>query len=179
MRGGRLKIVNESRYPTPVVERLVRFGLDDLDVTGRKVLVLVQNNRTHAFRGWASRRSTTDSQHATRLARKFRCDYVIRVLLGKPSQFPIRTFKRNGYTHDYQSWQEVLVGVTAHEAQHVQHYYDGAYRGERVEARCAANEMHKLRRFRALDVRQRTLLLSGGCGEEEDDPARVAVGAAG
>jgi hypothetical protein len=177
--GGRLKIINESRYDTAEVEELVRFGLSEIDLKGTKLLALVQNNRKHEYRGWAFEGWSDWHEHASRLAKKFKCDYVIIVLVGRPEQFPARVFKRNGIEHDYKTWQEAMVGISAHEGLHVQHYYDGVYPhweksgtrkvklgygkhgtpkiairrvrvgSERIEPKCAAWERYMLLKYRA------------------------------
>lgn len=169
MKGGRLKIVNESRYPTDEVEALVRFALSDLDVKGKKLLAYVGDNRTRQFRGWGGRGDPNRRPHVWDIKRKFGAHYVAEVRIGRPGGFPITPFRRNGVLYDYMDWREALVGVMAHEATHVQHRHDGAYNerngvrkrrrrsgttsyrigADRVEHKCAAVERAMLERFRA------------------------------
>lgn len=173
MKAGRLKIVNQSRYDDAEVDALVRFALQEINLKGSKLLVAVQNNRRREYRGWAERPWRT-SEDVRPLAQKAKASFVNRILLGHGAQFPIREFKRHGITIDYATWQEALVGVAAHEGQHSQHDYDGAYTertgvrnvkwwngrryviaeqryrliDESVELKCRAFEAHMLRRYR-------------------------------
>lgn len=159
MIAGRLKIINESRYPTEEVEPLVRFGLQEIDLKGEKLLVVVSDTRKCAFRGWANRARLFDgSEHVYKLGRRFKADYINHLLLGSPEQFPIRPFERNGTKHDFQTWQEALVALAAHEGMHAQHYYDSAYEKpegrrrvgvERIEPKCEAFEAYMLRQYRS------------------------------
>lgn len=172
MKGGRLKIINESRYPTAEVEELVRFGLSDIDVKGRKLLALVTDSPRGSFSGHGGQRSINFGQRVLDLARRHKATYIAHVKLGPPHQFPIREFDRNGQHYDYRTWQEALVGVMAHEGAHCQYAFDGHHnmygsgeryyrrgslagrrisfrRGaERIEPRCAAKEIWMLHRYR-------------------------------
>jgi len=169
MKGGRLKIVNESRYPTDEVAALVRYALADIDVKGAKLIAVVQNNRRREYRGWGGKVTYETNDHVRALARQHNARYYAQVLLGKPGQFPTRPFTRNGITIGFADWQEALVGVMAHEGMHAQHAYDGAYASRngtrrwmgskrpmqryrvganRVEHKCRAVEYHVLERFR-------------------------------
>jgi hypothetical protein len=208
MKGGRLKIVNESRYPDEEVERLVRFGLDQIDVTGAKLLALVRDHPSGDYRGWGGDADDFYDQPTVHAhARKHRAAYVAVMRVGPPERFPIKPFRRNGNLFDYRTWQETLVGITAHEGMHVQHAYDGAYRtrsgtrrptrwssgarvrvgAERVEPKCEAFELGTLRRYRsrlrrtpAADVREAGVVLTAvqPGGEVHRAPLTLSTAAA-
>lgn len=193
MQGGRLRIVNDSRYPDEEVMSLVRFGLEEIDVKGHGLLAIVKNTKRPPR--WSARAHEADPArripaysgtaydlyegipvaHAERMTRRERFLVVVRV--GPPERFPIKPYRRNGSLHDYRSWEEALVGITAHEGRHIQHYYDGSYehasgwrrpatveiggkkvpyrRGglvrvghERIEPKCDAFEIGTLARYR-------------------------------
>lgn len=170
MIGGRLKIVNESAYPTAEVETLVRFGLEEIDVRGSKLLAYVRDLSRREYRGYGGERGAfrDDYPEVYRLARTHGCSFVALMMVGAPTKFPIVPFRRNGNVFDYRSWDEALVGITAHEGKHVQHAYDGSYQtksgtrratrwsrgtsvrvgAERVEPKCEAFELGTLRRYR-------------------------------
>lgn len=134
MRGGRLTIRNEGRYPTAEVERLVRFGLQEIELTGAGIVAVVKDTR-RTLGDWP-----TYSGTAYRLSGGIPCglydrhmkgrrvEHLIVMRLGPPECFPIRPFVRNGRSFDYATWQEALVGITAHEGKHAQHHHDGSYR---------------------------------------------------
>jgi hypothetical protein len=161
VKGGRLKIVNESRYADGEVEALVRFGLQDIDLKGEKLLAVVSNTRTREYRGWAGTRvmfwrSDSTAGRVAALVRRHKPGFIIHMMVGPPTKFPIRPYRRNGFVHDYRTWQEALVGITAHEGMHVQHFYDSAYGhngrrrtgSRRIEPKCEAFEQFMLRRYR-------------------------------
>jgi hypothetical protein len=171
VKGGRLKIINESRYPTAEVEELVRFALSEIDVKGSKLLAFVTDGKA-SYSGHGGERSRRFGDRVFDLARKHKARYIAHVRLGPKHKFPIREFKRFGYFFDYETWQEALVGVMAHEGAHCQYAYDGHHnmygsgvryisrgpsagrtqffrRGdERIEPKCAAKEIGMLRRYR-------------------------------
>lgn len=187
VKGGRLRVVNEGRYPTEEVERLVRFGLQDLDVKGDTIVAVVQDTKRSnrwpgGYKPYAGMACGFVGGVAVALADRYlpgpRDYHLIFMRLGPPECFPIEPFERNGSTFDYATWQEALVGITAHEGRHVQHFYDGAYRSrsgrrapatftaadgrrvpirrggkvrvgvERIEPKCEAHELLILGRFR-------------------------------
>jgi hypothetical protein len=188
VRGGRLRIVNESRYPDHEVEWLVRYGLREIEVKGSGLVALVTNTKRSRRRGgdapaysghaWSLGDDGIPVALYERHMKRTKARYLIVMRLGPPESFPIEPYGRNGHLHDYKTWEEALVGITAHEGMHVQHYYDGAYRsasgrrkpatftdqrgrkiiwrhggkvrvgGERIEPKCEAFEQYMLRQFR-------------------------------
>jgi hypothetical protein len=158
VKGGRLKVVNESRYPDAEVEALVRFGLDEIDVTGTRLVAVVTNTRRSNC--WPSgavplsgeatylRHGGLSDDLRSRYLIGRRDSYLIVVRVGPPDAFPTE-HKRDGVFREWRTWQEAVVGVTAHEGMHVQHMYDLAYMGRRgVEAKCDAFGMYVVRRYR-------------------------------
>ena len=171
---GRVRIINESRYADEEVNALVRFGLQELEIPRKGLLVVVTNTK-HSYRqvpysGTAYNRRSADKRMTKNES------YHIAVRIGPPSAFPIREFRRNGVLYDYKTWQETIVGVAAHEARHIQDYFEGrghdrtwieaetgwrAQRGsgqwrrvgdQRIEPRCAAFEVYMLRKFREQQI---------------------------
>lgn len=144
MKSGRLKITNDSRYPDDEVERLVEIGLQDLDVPRSVVHVLVKDTQRSSRRrsGWIPYSGV--AKYPLQVGQ-----YHVIIRIGPPECFPIKPFRRDGWVHDYRTWDETLLGVTAHEGRHVQHYYDGAYAWDRgVEAKATAAEAGALNRYR-------------------------------
>lgn len=186
MKGGRLRIFNESRYPDDEVRALVEFGLSEISLTRSGIVAVVKNSATsrrreHGARDysgthWSYRIQGIPSgmydAYFPRDNRSYK--HLIVMRLGPPECFPIKPFTRNGFLHDYQTWQEALVGITAHEGKHAEHAHEGAYQRksgyrrasvawdgiesratrvrvgtERIEPKCAAWEDFMLRKFRA------------------------------
>ena len=133
---GRLKIFNESSYPDDEVNALVRFGLDEIEVTGAGLVAVVRNSRATRRRGgkpvdYAGTAYTLMDGIPTTLYKRYmrgkRDIYLITLRIGPPDLFPIKPFKRNGTLHEVDTWQEALVAITAHEGLHIQHAHDGDY----------------------------------------------------
>lgn len=139
MKGGRLKIVNESSYPNDEVETLVRFGLSEIDLTGQRIVALVKNTRPSkrrlkgqaAYSGLAYSLSNgiPRTLYNRYCGERTHTHHLIIIRVGAPECFPAEAFwRRNGVVTDsYRSWQEALVGVTAHEGKHAEHDHDDAY----------------------------------------------------
>lgn len=178
MKGGRLRIVNESRYSTAEVEQLVKFGLAEIDVKGYGLVAVVQDTRPtkrreHGARDFSGTAWSLYGGVPVKMADKYltgkRDWYLLFMRLGPPRCFPIEPFTRNGHLHEFATWQEALVAITAHEGMHAQHYHDRAYRfksgvrrfqgspnpiqrfrvgSERIEPKCEAFENYMLRLYR-------------------------------
>jgi hypothetical protein len=161
MKGGRLRVLNETSYPDDEVKALVEFGLREIDVRRTGLLALVKHARReysgtfYDYMGngiplWAYKRMTRNER------------FLIVLRIGPPEGFPITPFRRNGIIHDARSWQEALVGIAAHEGLHAEHAYDRAYRErarlasgrrrrigmQRVEPKCEAFEARMIHRYR-------------------------------
>lgn len=130
MKSGRLRILNDSAYPDDEVQALVRYGLQDVELKGAGLLVIVKDCRRE-YSGHAAWGSWIPDRARERMTRSER--FLIICRIGPENVFPIYAFTRNGIRRDYESWDEALVGISAHEGMHVQHGYDGAY-GERVKS---------------------------------------------
>lgn len=137
MKGGRLRIINESSYPTEEVEPLVQFGLDEIDVKGYRIVVVVQDTRMtkrreHERRDYSGTAWSLHGGIPVTMCDKYlkspRDWFLLFVRIGPGACFPIEPYTRNGVTHDYESWQEAMVGITAHEGMHAQHSHDRSYR---------------------------------------------------
>jgi hypothetical protein len=144
MKGGRLKIVNDSRYDTAEVEALVRFGLDEIELTGERIVAAVKNTQgskrreagAPAYSGtaYSLRGGIPSSLYDRYCGRRTTTHHLIVMRLGPPEAFPVGgdDFRRyagvdKGWFHD---WREGLVAITAHEGMHAQHVHDGAYRAK-------------------------------------------------
>lgn len=134
MKGGRLKIVNASRYPTEEVERLVRFGLDEIDLKGHRIVAVVKNTKATrgsdaAFSGQAWSYTFPATLYDRYCGRRTCTHHLILVRLGQPQRFPASAFRRYaGVPKDcFIDWREALACVTAHEGMHAQHAYDNGY----------------------------------------------------
>ncbi len=114
---------NTSRYPDAEVRRLVEFALRNLDHRG--VAVHVKNcGGTFAGRAY----SEVPYQSPLIHRRKRRVRYLMTVRIGAPEKFPLTT-AYEGRTKlgrfplmEYRDWREALVGVTAHEGQHIKQF---------------------------------------------------------
>lgn len=138
MKGGRLKIVNESSYPTDEVEALVSFGLDEIRLTGDGLVAVVKNTKRsqRRRRGQAAYSGTACSLkwgmpaalHKRYIGRS-KAQHLIIMRIGDANCFPIDAFRHYpGVRKDvFLDWREALVCITAHEGMHVQHAYDGVY----------------------------------------------------
>lgn len=207
MKGGRLRIINESRYPDEEVRALVRFGLQEIDVTGEGLVAVVKDMRRSrtgqtlsgtAYSLYWSIPSTLYDKYLTGR----RDVHLIVMRITSPEQFPIKPYRSLGQTLDYRSWQEALVGITAHEGCHIQHAHDGSYTertlverrhpihgtirvkrrigDQRIEPRCEAFEAGMLRRFREVASGDglpaagdpATVRLANGDGEEDGARAK-------
>lgn len=164
MKGGRLRIVNESRYPDEEVRRLVEFGMSEIDLRGTGVTVLVKNTKRRKKR--RDRRGVVH-QHGyvsfggefhdfrrgipvgltKKMARKD--SYLCVVRVGPPENFPhAKSFR--WHDEGFRSWQEALVGITAHEGLHAQHEYDGGY-----QERATVKRTYKLGRGKTQTVEEK------------------------
>lgn len=149
---GRLKIINESMHPDDEVDALVRFGCDELEVTGSGLVALVRNTR----RTWQRHGEAVDYAGTAyslidggvpetlydRYMTGKRDIHLITLRIGPPESFPITPFTRNGIPHDAATWQEALVAITAHEALHIQHIHDGAYQRRSGQRKIKPRRLH-------------------------------------
>src|SRR5215471_14635649 len=112
---------NTSRYPKEEVRRLIAFALRNID--HREVAVHVKNRR-NAVSGRAYR--TIPWLSPFRRNPKLR--YLITVSIGAASTFPftaryVRRKSDKGWPLvEHRDWREGLVGVAAHEAQHIKQF---------------------------------------------------------
>jgi hypothetical protein len=168
VKGGRLKIVNVSRYPDEEVEVLVRFGLEEIDLTGERIVAVVKNtargpyNRAIPYTGTAYSYfggGIPSSLYDRYAGWRTKTHHLIVMRIGPPEAFPTRSFRRYAGVEkgEMRDWREALVAITAHEGKHAEHVHDGAYfkRGgkrrtgtQRIEPKCEAFEAGTLRRFR-------------------------------
>lgn len=141
MKGGRLRIVNESSYDTGEVEALVHFGLSEIDLTGDGIVAVVKNTRATKRRGGAPSYSGSaysldggipTSMYDRYCGKRTYTRHLIVMRLGPPEKFPESAFRKYaGVGKDtFWDWQEALVAITAHEGMHAQHAHDGAYRAK-------------------------------------------------
>jgi hypothetical protein len=138
MKGGRLKIVNESSYPDDEVEALVRYGLSEIDLTGDGLVAVVKHTKRSRRRsvGRAAYSGTAYSLAwgiPTTLYERYigrrKARHLIIMRVGTPDCFPVSAFRHYaGVKKDeFRTWQEALVCITAHEGMHIQHAHDGVY----------------------------------------------------
>ena len=208
MKGGRLRIINQGRYPEEEVRALVGFGLDRIDLKGEGLLVIVKDTRrmrrrtpTYSGQAWSGRYNMPDGLKKLTTRREH---FLVVVRIGPPEVFPIKPYTRNGILHDYRTWQEALVGITAHEGMHVQHGYDFAYErksgyrrpatfefdgkrvpfrqggrvrvgNERIEPKCEAFERGMLERFRKVSNTMCATLSVCGTDQQEVVNAEVPM----
>lgn len=139
MKGGRLKIVNESSYDDGEVEALVRFGLSEIDLTGDRIVAVVKptgsrpgGRQPHAISGHAYSLvgGIPSSMYDRYCGRRTITDYLVVLRLGPPEVFPARSWRHYAGVpiREYRDWREGLVAIAAHEGMHSQHSHDGAYR---------------------------------------------------
>jgi hypothetical protein len=122
-----MNITNTSKHPTPAVTTLVRFAARHVDGDKFK----------------ASRDMTVRITHCSRSFRG-RCFGVRRILVrvGEAKSFPVEmdgTYCGNGVVHSFETWQEALVGVTAHELMHT----DQNLRGDARKRQYRENECER------------------------------------
>lgn len=132
---------NTSKYPDDEVRSLVTFALRNID--HRKVAVHVKN-LSHGFaRGRAYQSIPYMSPLARRKHRRMR--YLITIGIGAEKYYPY-TGRYRGHDNDpnwplveHRDWREGLVGVAAHEAQHIKQFQCkmpiSELEAERVEAK--------------------------------------------
>lgn len=153
MKGGRLKIVNESRYPTEEVEALVRFGLQEIDLTGERCVVAVKNTRptrrrngaTPAFSGLAQSLDgggIISSMYDRYCGRRSHTHHLLLVRVGTEDVFPVEVSRRYPGVGEiaFRDWREAVVALAAHEGMHAQHTYDRAYRSRSGKRKAAMIE---------------------------------------
>ena len=110
---------NTSSFLTAEVRQLVTFALRNMDT--RKLAVHVKNSR-NAYGGRAYKRVPYMSKSYGKAKE------LITVRIGKPDKFPTTNKLRDrdyGYGGKgspiitYGTWQEAMIGVTAHEGHHI------------------------------------------------------------
>lgn len=176
MKGGRLRIVNESSYPGDEVRGLVQYGMQEIDLRGTGITVLVKNTKRRKTRGLVEGKPVAFSG-------EYQCyrgginlgfvkymapkdDHFVVIRVGPPECFPSGKAFR-WHNEIFLTWQEAVVAVAAHEGMHAQHEYDDAYVEksglrkvsdshviktrvgvERIEPKAEAFERHMLLRYR-------------------------------
>jgi hypothetical protein len=162
MKGGRLKVVNESSYDGGEVEALVRFGLSEIDLTGDRIVALVKHTRAtrrqpipYAISGVAYSLvvGIPSDMYDRYCGRRTMTDHLIVLRLGLPESFPETSWRTYAGVpqREYRTWREGLVAITAHEGLHAQHSHDGAYRqksGQRKPAMIDGQTIRRGGRFR-------------------------------
>jgi len=132
---------NTSQYPNDEVRKLVDFarhGFND-----KRVCINVKNCKTRRYGGTAYW-CIPHISNAPKSAR-----YLITVRVGKPKDFPCTNFGSYRYKtvteFKFNSWQECLVAVLAHELTHIRQY---RCQKPRSEVECMKNEHKKLLAYR-------------------------------
>lgn len=142
-----MKLVNETDYPTEEVRRLIRYATKGLDgLKGRKVTVRSGKKHGHGLAVWG--------RYTIRDGRR----YVNGIYIWVP---PISTFPQKGWkrhrsgplNHDWQTWQECLVALAAHEGRHFDlnahgYEYNAGSTSQAIEMNCEAYEHSVLQAYR-------------------------------
>lgn len=140
MDANRLTVHNESHLNGELVERLVRFAIDPLDVNRSRIAVLVKDGGHRSY--WRTRiydRRYVDSPKALRAILPPRTRFVFVVRVGHPTMFPSK---------DLADWREAVVAAVAYTARLAQDSYDNQRASRR---RCRAWQAWMLSRLRAVD----------------------------
>lgn len=156
-----MRIRNLSSYPTEMVEELIEFGCKGIKLSN--VLIIVMDGR-RAYKGKA--RSGAPSQYNPGSAKN-----LIRLWLGKPSQFPTDNMRHKVYWRSVdgnpnvlkkevllvpyggvtsppiymENWMEALVAISAHEAKHIYQFRHGKCLSEVKAERHAAKRLEAYR----------------------------------
>lgn len=136
-------IRNTSRYPTETVRELVKFATAGVDM--RRVCVNVKNRWKAAYAGWAYDHVPSISNAPPS------SEYLVTLGIGPEEKFPMPEHKRHRGAgtsfpvRRFDTWQEALVFLAAHEAIHIEQYRE---RLPRSEVQCDAFADHALRRWR-------------------------------
>lgn len=130
MKGGRLKIVNESSYPTDEVEALVRYGLSEIDLTGHRIVAVVKHTKgrgRYSGTAWSLTSGIPSRLYDRYCGQRTHTHHLIVMRIGAPSCFPTNASITERPEETFASWQEALIAITAHEGKHAEHDHDGAY----------------------------------------------------
>lgn len=168
MKGGRLRVINETSYPDDEVRALVQYGMQEIDLRGTGITVLVKNTKRRKTRGLVEGKPVAFSGEyqcyrrginlafVKYMAEKDKHLAIIRV--GPPECFPsAEAFC--WYDESFLTWQEAVVGVTAHEGMHAQHEHDNAYversgrRRVKIESRTLPGGERTVERYRIIETR--------------------------
>ncbi len=133
---------NTSRYPTDDVRSLVEFATSDIDM--HLVCVNVKNSRSRAYAGSAYLGVPEISNAPAET------EYLITIRLGPPEMFPIvPERKKRSPAIELSCWEEGLVVVAAHEANHIDQYRRGLPCSEVACERFDARVLGRYRTMRA------------------------------
>lgn len=134
---------NTSRYRTDDVLSLVQFAASEIDM--HLVCVNVKNSRSRAYAGSAYLGVPEISNAPPET------EYLITIRLGAPEMFPVvPERKKRSPAIELSCWQEGLVVVAAHEANHIDQYRRGL---PRSEVACERFDARMLSRYREMVVR--------------------------
>jgi hypothetical protein len=140
---------NTSRYPTDDVLSLVEFATAEIDMN--RVCVNVKNSRTRAYSGSAYL-GVPEISNAPPGS-----EYLVTIRLGPPEMFPLVPERRKRAPRiQISCWEEALVTVAAHEANHIDQYRRDL---PRSEVACERFDAGVLAHYRA--VRAPTALRTG------------------
>lgn len=136
---GRFAIRNKSQFPDAEVRELVKFAMGEVDT--RSVCVNVKRMRGSGWRGWAYE-GVPEISNAPRGA-----EYLITLAVGDKNDYPMkRPARRRGEPHvEFETWQEIMVFLAAHEAKHIEQYRENL---PRSEVRCNVFATSVLDRYR-------------------------------
>jgi len=158
-----MRIRNLSSYPTEMVEELIDFGCKGIKLSN--VLIIVMDGR-HAYQGKAHGGAPSKFNPGS-------AKNVIRLWLGKPSQFPIDNLRTKTYWRPVngnpnvlkkeqllvpyggvtsqpiylENWMEALVSISAHEAKHIYQFRHGKRLSEVKAERHAAKRLEAYRQL--------------------------------
>lgn len=161
MKGGRLKVVNETGYDDGEVEALVRFGLSEIDLTGQRIVAVVKYTRDR--RGYSGfyyslTRGIPTSLYNRYCGKRTYTHHLVLLRIGEPDGFPSRSLRKYPGVKQRLAcdWREGLVCIAAHEGKHAEHDHDRAYRqksGYRQAATLMLNDGREVVLRRAGPVR--------------------------
>lgn len=130
-----MHITNTSRYSNSEVRYLIGFALQSV---GRKEVGRVREVRV------------TDKAHRVFGGRAWNCgDIIVRV--GAPEKFPFRRTWKGWPNYEMRDWQEGMVGIAAHEFNHLSQYERqrrSFRRVSRSEMECEQAAKHAVEEFR-------------------------------
>ncbi|MBA2631055.1 MAG: hypothetical protein H0U84_08565 [Thermoleophilaceae bacterium] len=153
MSRGRLTIRNRTRLPDAEVKQLIRFAMEPTEPAETVAAVTHTRRRDGTSSGVACPYVPNDAAFRPVPKGAF---YAIRLRVGKPEDYPAkRASWRYGWEDSlrdgwplfrFESWQEALVAIAAHEAAHNELQRAGKSGTGELRAELFANEM--LNRYR-------------------------------